>query len=311
MTRYIGVDIGNSGARVAELSVDSQTFQVTKRIYWRQPLAEATADSSDTSQPAIESENRFLPTEQEWAEQFCRLENRSDLGHEELWLISSVRRDASNVLLQALERRQSDVNDWLLSRLLSYDELPIELEIERPESVGIDRLLAAIAANAIANAGAARPYSNTSSFDRSAIVIQAGSAVTVDWITRGESNSNEEGPVFHGGAIAPGIPMMLRLLGDGADMLPKIDADELTQLPTLPGKNTIDAMKCGAASAFVGGVVHLVQRYREASSLNVPVILSGGDGFLLAPYIDRPLVVEPDLVLRGLLCLAIQHHDRA
>jgi pantothenate kinase type III len=98
--------------------------------------------------------------------------------------------------------------------------------------------------------------------------------------------------------------MMLRLLGKGADQLPEIDADDLLELPKLPGKNTEEAMTCGAAFALVGGVSLLIANYRTQYGSEVPVILSGGDGMRLAPYIPQPLIVRPHLVHRGLLKLA-------
>ena len=97
---------------------------------------------------------------------------------------------------------------------------------------------------------------------------------------------------------------MLRLLGKGADQLPEIDADDLLELPKLPGKNTEDAMTCGAAFALVGGVSLLIANYRTQYGSEVPVILSGGDGMRLAPYIPQPLIVRSHLVHRGLLRLA-------
>ena len=132
---------------------------------------------------------------------------------------------------------------------------------------------------------------------------EAGSAVTVDLVSACLPESDQLA-AFEGGAILPGVPMMLRMLGQSADRLPEIDADDLLGLPDLPGKNTEQAMLCGAASALVGGVMHLVARYREQYGPDLPVILSGGDGMRLSPYISGPMVVESHLVQRGLLRLA-------
>ncbi|MCA9181246.1 MAG: type III pantothenate kinase, partial [Planctomycetales bacterium] len=137
-------------------------------------------------------------------------------------------------------------------------------------------------------------------------VIQAGSAVTVDLVTAptGEPRQPASLGSFEGGAILPGVPMMLRLLGKGADLLPEIDAAELLGLPPLPGKNTESAMICGAASALVGGVLHLVERYRQQYGQAIPIIISGGDGMRLRSYVPAPLIVKDHLVHRGLLRLA-------
>ena len=134
------------------------------------------------------------------------------------------------------------------------------------------------------------------------LVIQAGSAVTVDQVTL--QRGAPERLRFEGGAIVPGIPMMLRLMGRSADLLPEIAADNLVDMPVLPGKDTRQAMLCGAASALVGGTLHLVSRYRKALGKEVPVILSGGDGPRLAASIEPPILVKEDLVLHGLANVA-------
>ena len=116
--------------------------------------------------------------------------------------------------------------------------------------------------------------------------------------------------VFSGGAILPGVPMMLRLLGQAADMLPTIDADELTDLPSLPGRNTEQAMRCGTASALVGGAQHLVNRYRQAHGPSTLIVLSGGDGTRLALHLPPPIEVVPHLVLYGLVLIAKQSTEK-
>jgi type III pantothenate kinase len=202
-------------------------------------------------------------------------------------LISSVRRDAQQVLVDYLQ--SSERNNL---RIIDFRSLPLKINLEYPERVGIDRLLAAFAASEVTD-------------ERPLIVIQAGSAVTVDLVDAlGQGGTISDSAIsFEGGAILPGVPMMLRLLGKGADMLPEIDADDLMELPSLPGRNTEQAMLCGAASGLIGGVQHLVRRYREAYGASIPVILSGGDGMRLSPYIDQPMTVVPHLVQRGLLKL--------
>jgi pantothenate kinase type III len=101
--------------------------------------------------------------------------------------------------------------------------------------------------------------------------------------------------------------MMLRLLGRAADLLPVVEASELGDLPPLPGKNTEGAMLAGASSSLVGGVRHLVQRYRQRYGADVPIVISGGDGPLLAPHLAQPLHVVPHLVLEGLRILAADY----
>lgn len=290
MPLYYGVDIGNSGLRVAELDLAHRELGPMLRINWCPVKSQAI-------RRCAEDTARFLPDDVAWTRQLRPLISHglaAEASPTTVWLVSSVRRDALEVLqayLQGQVGHQIEVVDW--------KRLPLAIDVEVPERVGIDRLLAALAATELTT-------------ERPTIVVQAGSAVTVDLVTSPPDPVEPGKPLlgtFAGGAILPGVPMMLRLLGQGAEQLPEIDADDLLELPSLPGKNTEEAMMCGTASALVGGVAHVISRYRAQWGSDVPVILSGGDGMGLSPYIPAPLIVRPHLVHRGLLRLA--KYDKA
>ena len=194
------------------------------------------------------------------------------------WIVSSVQRTTEAHLRRCAQRLGAD-DYWLVA----HGDLDLSVEVDYPERVGIDRLLAAQAA---LEHSPIRPL----------IVIQAGSAITVDYVQAPRR--------YCGGAIMPGVPMMLRLLSRAADLLPEVAADELLELPDLPGRNTAAAMSAGACSAVVGGVQHLIARYRQLSSAPIPVVLSGGDGPRLAPHLAGPTLTVDHLVLRGLAACA-------
>lgn len=280
MQHTLGVDIGNSGLRVTELNLVEQSLGTTTRLHWApESSGSMPGDTARVHPPSKAGTRRYAPPDSNWLDElrvYLSAPGRTK------WWISSVRRDALNVLLACLDEKEKHQ-----AHVVQHGDLPLSIHLKSPEKVGIDRLLAALAASRI-------------SPDRPLIVIQAGSAVTVDFV----SGPKAEGmAIFEGGSIVPGVPMMLRLLGHAADMLPVLDADDLMDLPPIPGKNTEEAMRCGAASALVGGVRHLVERYRHSFGKDVPVILSGGDGMRIAPYLPAPVVVEPHLVQRGLLVL--------
>jgi len=282
--RVIGIDIGNSGLRIAELDLANQKIGRRQRITWRHAAAQRASNTSDATDATTRpSEPRFAPDSEEWLtviEQFLRYGTTLKSGVIRCkWLVSSVRRDALSVLenfvIGRAENGEADV--W---RVVSRHDLPLKVDVLQPDRVGIDRLLAA--------AAAAELFSQ-----RPLIVMQVGSAMTVDLVT--EPNT------FAGGAILPGVPMMLRLLGQAADMLPEIDADDLTDMPPLPGRDTEQAMRCGTASALIGGALHLVDRYRQINGEETPVVLSGGDGNRLSLHIPGPVHTVPELVLHGLM----------
>lgn len=285
--RKFAVDIGNSGARIVALPDTGDVLPEPLRINWQFVASDSPssipAEASSRKSNSRDDELRFRPDQSEWVE---RLKSISDFGSPTQWWISSVNRPASEVLQGFLGKQANCEVHWI-----NYQTLPMSVEVDYPARVGIDRLLAALAACHFCDE------------DR-LIVIQAGSAVTVDLVERTGASSFGKPFRFSGGAILPGVPMMLQLLGRAADMLPEIDANDLVNLPELPGKNTEAAMVAGCSSCLVGGVQHLVERYRKQFGLPLPIILSGGDGPLLAPHLSSPIKLVPQLVMQGIRILA-------
>jgi type III pantothenate kinase len=157
-------------------------------------------------------------------------------------------------------------------------ELPLVVRLERPDHVGIDRLFNAVAANSRRETG------------RGAVLIDAGSAVTVDWLT-------EEGS-FAGGVIFPGVRLMILALHEHTALLPLIETPD--RLPGLPGTSTREAMAAGVAWAAAGGVRLVVERYRHQSFVPPHVFLTGGDGPLLHGALGASVEPWPDMTLEGI-----------
>lgn len=271
----ICVDIGNSGMRCARYSGEdtlTHPFWLGEilRFDWPKENDSQALDAALTGRLA------------EWLEASSQegsaANDRHGLVGQYRWVVSSVQRARESCLRGCLDRLEQHHY-----RLVSYRDVPWQIDVANPDQLGIDRLLAAFAA--------AAHYP-----DQPLIVIQAGSAITVDWI--------EPPNRYRGGAIMPGVPMMLRLLSRAADLLPEVAANELLELPPLPGKDTTAAMTAGVSSAVVGGVQHLIERYRGQYGRRTSVILSGGDGPKLTPHIQPPVAVVDHLVLRGLARLS-------
>ena len=159
--------------------------------------------------------------------------------------------------------------------------LPIRLELEAPESVGIDRLLGAVAANV-------RRRANTP-----ALTVDVGTAVTI--------NSIDHAGNFRGGAILPGYRLMGLALHEHTAKLPAIRVEdiELAKMTRFPGQNTPAAIMCGIRAAVAGAVEHVVDRIGNLESCDY--FVTGGDALLLLHDVDRiPFVHVPTLVLEGI-----------
>lgn len=163
--------------------------------------------------------------------------------------------------------------------LIGRDAMPpLKHDLEDASTLGIDRALDAYAAFSLV--------------EQACVVIDAGTAITVDFI-------DGEG-VFRGGAIAPGVRMMLRSLHEHTAALPEV-AFELPDLDQGPfGRDTAHAMRVGVIGAARGLVRELVERYSERYGAYPRVIATGGDAAAL--YEDDGLVerIIPDLQLIGI-----------
>lgn len=158
--------------------------------------------------------------------------------------------------------------------------VPIEDALEDRGTVGQDRLLCALGA-----------WWRTR---QACIVIDAGTAITVDFV--------DGAGVFQGGAIAPGVRMMLQAMHEHTAALP--EADLKTDLPPADvpfGKTTRKAMALGAASSARGLARLLIDRYAEFYEAYPTVIATGGDAPIL--FEEDPLIerIVPDLQLVGML----------
>ncbi|MEQ9095279.1 MAG: type III pantothenate kinase [Phycisphaerales bacterium] len=160
--------------------------------------------------------------------------------------------------------------------------VPLVTAATRPDRVGIDRLLCCLAAFRMA--------------EQACIVIDAGTAITVDFID-GQGT-------HHGGAIAPGVGAMLAGLNSAAPALPKLSAADAFAI-SIPeaepwGRDTEPAMALGVKQAAIGLVHGLVDRFALAYGGYPRVIATGGDAL---PLFENDEIVEhvvPDLQLAGL-----------
>jgi type III pantothenate kinase len=150
--------------------------------------------------------------------------------------------------------------------------------------VGIDRLLDGVAANRLRDP------------DRPAVVVDVGSAITVDLVSR-------EG-AFLGGAISPGIAMSARALHEFTDLLPLIDMSELTLPPPALGTSTVSAMRSGLFWGAVGAIRQLIECLTADAASEPEVFLSGGAGPAVASLLGKPARHVPHLTLGGIALVA-------
>ena len=179
-----------------------------------------------------------------------------------------------------LESSMVNTLNRLSRRFVLFDHetpVPIQNDYDSPATLGHDRLAAAVGANSLLP-------------DENLLIIDAGSAITYDFLTADGH--------FVGGNIAPGIKMRLSVLRQMTKKLPQVETEENELIP-LFGKNTRDAIAAGV----IRGIVFEVKGYMRTVSEKVPhfeTILTGGNAPYIINNVQTPVRMERNLVLIGL-----------
>jgi type III pantothenate kinase len=155
-------------------------------------------------------------------------------------------------------------------------DLPIELDVEEPMSVGADRVANTLAASEI--------------YARDTIAVDLGTATTFDCITK-------EG-VFVGGVISPGLSAGLEWLASRTAKLPRV---ELGPPQTVIGRRTEICIQSGVFYQAVDGVDGIVRRIKaEWGKPDAYVVATGGFSNVVGSLLATVDEIEPFLTLYGL-----------
>jgi len=183
-------------------------------------------------------------------------------------LISSVGFLPADVL-KTLENRLP------LTILKSDSKLPYKVCYETSETLGVDRL--ALMAAAVTQ----HPGKNV-------LVIDAGSCITYDFI-----NSQQN---FLGGAIAPGIQIRYKSLGDFTSNLPTLEK----KVPeNFIGNSTHACIHSGVVNGVLHEIRGVVSTYQNKYP-NLTIILTGGDADFLCKQLKISIFANSDFLLEGL-----------
>jgi type III pantothenate kinase len=192
------------------------------------------------------------------------------------WYLASVNRPGAARLIEWLREHRPD--DTVT--LLSAGDLPLIVRLERPDMVGIDRLVDAVAVNRVRETG------------RAAVIVDVGTAITVDLISA-------DG-VFLGGSILPGLAMAARALNEFTDLLPLVDVSDLTEPPPALGTTTESAMQSGLFWGAVGAICQLIDQLGREASHPTQVFLTGGAGATVAQLLASDAQYIAHLTLAGI-----------
>lgn len=142
----------------------------------------------------------------------------------------------------------------------------------QPHLLGVDRWLAMLGANWL--------YSGTD-----CMVIDAGTAVTIDWLAADGQH--------HGGWILPGLKLQQQSV---VQKTAKVFNADTHQARLIYGSDTVSCLQNGCFAAVLGAIGQAWQLQPMTK-----MVLTGGDAGLLQGYLKRhPLVMQPHLLFYGL-----------
>jgi type III pantothenate kinase len=147
---------------------------------------------------------------------------------------------------------------------------------KRPEEVGADRLVNAVAAHHFLRGPA--------------IVVDFGTATTFDCISaRGD---------YLGGAICPGMELAGEWLATHTAKLPRVIFHAAPRFAL--GRTTKESLQSGLFWGYIGLVEGLLQRLTRDMGGKPKVAVTGGLSPVVGPHLRSPVKILPNLTLEGL-----------
>ena len=151
----------------------------------------------------------------------------------------------------------------------------LNIQVEVPSQVGSDRIVIAVAALA--------------EYKAPLILMDLGTATTIEVI--------EPENVYVGGVIIPGVKTSLDALTSKAAQLPGISLD---QPKKVIGKNTVDCIRSGMSYGTAAMIDGIIDRMEAELGHSATLIATGGMAQFIAPLCKHSIILEKDLLLKGL-----------
>ena len=201
-------------------------------------------------------------------------------------------------MLEANEVHKEDIHDCIISsvvppvfnsvwtgvyKILGRRPMVVEADmntgldicLDMPSQVGADRIVVAVAA--------------LERYEAPLILIDMGTATTMEVV--------EPGARYMGGVIIPGLRVSLDALTGRTAQLPAIS---LGKPGKVVAKNTADCMRSGIMYGTACMLDGMIDRMAEELGHESTVIATGGLAPFVTPLCRHRIILERDLLLRGL-----------
>ena len=151
----------------------------------------------------------------------------------------------------------------------------LDIHVDVPGQVGSDRIVIAVAA--------------LEEYKAPLILMDMGTATTIEVV--------EPDNKYMGGVIFPGVMVSLDALTSRAAQLPGISLDKPKNII---GKNTVDCMRSGMMYGTAAMIDGILDRIEEELGHTSTVIATGGLAQFITPLCKRKILLEKELLLKGL-----------
>ena len=169
-------------------------------------------------------------------------------------------------------------NQYKIHLLTQNSKVPFKNKYATPKTLGVDRIALVCAA--------------VNKFpDKNALIIDAGSCITYDFITHQKE--------YLGGAISPGLQMRFKSLHHFTANLPLL---EKNASESYIGNTTTESILSGVQNGIIYEIEGVIRKYSE-NFKDLTVILTGGDMHFLSKRLKNTIFANSKFILEGLNCI--------
>lgn len=204
------------------------------------------------------------------------------IGRREVGYFRTRYPEIRGVIVSSVVNDSREMIDYLGSvfrtciELDHHTPIPLKNTYRTPETLGYDRIAAAVGAHTIFPC-------------RNVMVIDAGTAITYDLVT--------SVGVYLGGNISPGLDVRFKSLHRYTGKLPQLERPD--SHPPLIGKSTNEAIYSGIVNGTLLEMEGFIQAMGEKYA-DLQVVLTGGDALFFGDKLKSSIFVDLNLNLIGL-----------
>lgn len=154
----------------------------------------------------------------------------------------------------------------------------LSIKIDNPAQLGSDLVVDAVA--------------GINEYPLPLMIFDMGTATTISVVDKDKN--------YIGGIIMPGMKVSLDSLVGKTSQLPKIS---LEKPKNIIGKNTVECMKSGIIYSTVSIIEGMIDKIEEELGEKATVVATGGLAKTVVPLCKRNIILDDELLLKGLMLI--------